>query len=109
MLFLLVLYGTEWFERYLENPLLVNSPSLPPVNFPDQIPPNLTLTLTLTQVGIHRGEIDQGGIFRTSFEHIRLPPENVVMTTTDMYGKNSQRSGYMRLRVTFYCFLILLS
>ena len=34
---------------------------------PDQIPPNLTLTqtLTLTQVGIHLGGIDQGGIFRT--------------------------------------------
>ena len=28
----------------------------PPVNPPDQIPPNLTLT----QVGIHRGVIDQG-------------------------------------------------
>ena len=33
----------------------------------DQIPPNLTLTqtLTLNQVGIHRGGIDEGGIFRT--------------------------------------------
>ena len=30
---------------------------------PDQIPPNLTLTLT--QVGIHQWGIDQGGIFRT--------------------------------------------
>ena len=81
----------------------------PPVNSPDQIPPNLTLTLTLTQVGIHRGEIGQGGIFRTSFEHIRLPPLNVVMATTNMYGKKYQRSGYMGLHVTFSCFLILLS
>ena len=39
----------------------------PPVNSPDQIPPNLTLTLTLTLtlLGIQRGEIDQEGIFRT--------------------------------------------
>ena len=36
---------------------------------PDQILPNLTLTLTLilTQVGIHRGGIWPGGIFRTTF------------------------------------------
>ena len=35
---------------------------------PDQIPPNLTLTetLTLTQVRIHRGELTRG-IFRTPF------------------------------------------
>ena len=37
----------------LEKSPPVNSP---PVNPPDQIPPNLTLT----QVGIHRGVIDQG-------------------------------------------------
>ena len=36
---------------------------------PDQIPPNQTLTqtLTLTQVGTHHGEIDRGRIFRTPF------------------------------------------
>ena len=44
----------------------------PPVNSPSpprQTHPNLTLTqtLTLTQVEIHRREIDQRGIFRTPF------------------------------------------
>ena len=37
---------------------------------PCSIPPNLTLTqtLTMTQVGIHRGGIDQGEIFRTPID-----------------------------------------
>ena len=51
-------------NRYQENPTLVNSPRRTP---PDQIAPNLSVTqaLTLTQVGIHRGGIDQGRILRT--------------------------------------------
>ena len=58
--FLSSLHGTR------KNPPWVNPPRWIP---PDQVPPNLTLTqtLTLTDAGIRRGWIDQGGIFRTPF------------------------------------------
>ena len=54
-----------YFFRYQVNSSPPSRGEFPPI----KLNPNLTLTqnLTLNQVGIHRGEIDQRRIFRTPF------------------------------------------